>query len=554
MAKQFLTGLNLNKNELLNARIQNLSTPPSSPVSGQIYYDTDTNQLTVWNGTDWLALAAGGNVTEAINNAIDALDTDDIEEGVSNLYFTNQRALDATASAYDAAGAASTAQANAESYADSLATNYDAAGAASTAETNANSYTDTAINGLDTDDIEEGVTNLYYTESRAKTDAAELLTGATLTNITITGNGAGLTITAENGVADSTTDDLTEGTTNKYYADSLVDSHLSGGDGITYSTGTISADLYSGGGLNIQEGAIAIDRTTVDTWYDASGAASTVAGDLTTHISDTSTHGVTGDIVGTSDIQTLSNKTIDGALEFGVNGSQVADTAGALVLEASGDLSLESNSGDIILNADGSVYKGSATSTNEIVTQGKLDQYIGDATVNGSTGNTITDRIATAVSDLVDGAPALLDTLNELAAAINDDASFATTITTSIGEKVAKSGDTMTGALVLSGDPTLDLHAATKQYVDNEIADAITAAAPTTKYAVNNSALTATSGSVTWTVTHGLGTRDVTVQVFDAVSYDQVEVDVVRTSTSVVTLSWVSGDVSADSYRVVVVG
>ena len=36
---------------------------------------------------------------------------------------------------------------------------------------------------------------------------------------------------------------------------------------------------------------------------------------------------------------------------------------------------------------------------------------------------------ATAISDLVDGAPALLDTLNELAAAINDDSNFVTTIT-----------------------------------------------------------------------------------------------------------------------------
>ena len=36
---------------------------------------------------------------------------------------------------------------------------------------------------------------------------------------------------------------------------------------------------------------------------------------------------------------------------------------------------------------------------------------------------------ATAISGLVDGAPALLDTLNELAAAINDDENFVTTIT-----------------------------------------------------------------------------------------------------------------------------
>jgi hypothetical protein len=80
------------------------------------------------------------------------------------------------------------------------------------------------------------------------------------------------------------------------------------------------------------------------------------------------------------------------------------------------------------------------------------------------------------VSDLVNGAPELLDTLNELAAAINDDASFASTIGTSIGEKVAKSGDTMTGLLVLSADPSANLGAATKQYVDAAESDAVTSA------------------------------------------------------------------------------
>jgi hypothetical protein len=73
-----------------------------------------------------------------------------------------------------------------------------------------------AIDALTTSDIEEG-TNEYYTNTRAKTSAAELLTSATLTNITITGSGSGLTISAENGVADSDTDDLSEGTSNLYF-------------------------------------------------------------------------------------------------------------------------------------------------------------------------------------------------------------------------------------------------------------------------------------------------------------------------------------------------
>jgi hypothetical protein len=55
------------------------------------------------------------------------------------------------------------------------------------------------------------------------------LTGANLTNITITGTGAGLTITAENGVADSTTTDLAEGT-NLYFTDARARTAVDGTD------------------------------------------------------------------------------------------------------------------------------------------------------------------------------------------------------------------------------------------------------------------------------------------------------------------------------------
>jgi hypothetical protein len=89
-----------------------------------------------------------------------------------------------------------------------------------------NSAITVAVDALDTDDIEEGVSNLYHTSARAKTAAAELLTGATLTNIQITGNGSGLTITAENGVADSDTDDLDEGTSNLYFTNARAVSAL----------------------------------------------------------------------------------------------------------------------------------------------------------------------------------------------------------------------------------------------------------------------------------------------------------------------------------------
>ena len=49
--------------------------------------------------------------------------------------------------------------------------------------------------------------------------------------------------------------------------------------------------------------------------------------------------------------------------------------------------------------------------------------------------------VAAAVSGLVDAAPDALNTLNELAAALGDDANFATTISTSLGEKMVKASN-----------------------------------------------------------------------------------------------------------------
>jgi hypothetical protein len=56
-------------------------------------------------------------------------------------------------------------------------------------------------------------------------------------------------------------------------------------------------------------------------------------------------------------------------------------------------------------------------------------------------------QINTAVNALVASAPGALDTLNELAAALGNDSNFATTVTSSIAGKVAKSGDSMSGVL-----------------------------------------------------------------------------------------------------------
>lgn len=67
MAYRILNGLqitgatDLQKYELQNARIQNLASNPSAPAVGQLYYNTNDNEIRVYNGTSWVNI--GGDIT-----------------------------------------------------------------------------------------------------------------------------------------------------------------------------------------------------------------------------------------------------------------------------------------------------------------------------------------------------------------------------------------------------------------------------------------------------------------------------------------------------------
>ena len=61
-----------------------------------------------------------------------------------------------------------------------------------------------------------------------------------------------------------------------------------------------------------------------------------------------------------------------------------------------------------------------------------------------------TAYVTTAIANLVDSAPGTMNTLNEIAAALNDDANFNTTVTNAIAAKLPLAGGTLTGDLVIS--------------------------------------------------------------------------------------------------------
>ena len=98
------------------------------------------------------------------------------------------------------------------------------------------------------------------------------------------------------------------------------------------------------------------------------------------------------------------------------------------------------------------------TLTNKTLTSPVISSITntGTLTLPTTTGTVaLTSDITTAINNLVDGAPVALDTLNELAAAINDDASYASTITTALGLKAPLADPTFTGTVTIPNGSAL---------------------------------------------------------------------------------------------------
>ena len=587
MAKKFLTSLDLNKNQLLNAVIHSLSSAPSSPVAGQIYYNTGNSTLQYYSGSAWITLAQGGDLTTAINNAINALDTDDIEEGANNLYFTDQRALDATASAYDLAGAAATAEANAESYTDT---------AVSAALANAYTYTNTIVDGLTTDDIEEGSTNLYFTDARARTSISA-------GNTSIIYNSSTGAITANTAVL-ATQDNLTDAILDVYGTVSadILSASNSLVAAYTAADSTLSNNLTSA----YQAADNAVVSSLTQDFQDADNVVlSTLRGEIaaaaqgldvkesvrvatTANITLSGTQTIDGVSVVAGDRVLVKNQT--SAAENGI----YVVAAGAWSRAEDADEPAELNAGTFVFVEEGTTNadSGFVVSSNNPITIGtdamNWVQFSGTGQITAGdglikSGSTLavggtTDRI-TVNADSVDIAATYVGqssittlgtittgTWNGSTIDVAHGGTGATSLTS--GEYLVGNG---TGAIQsVSSIPGSDIsgdisgNAATVTgivAVENGGTGASTPAGAraaleaTTKYAENNTTLNPVSNTITWTVTHNINTTDVTVQMRDLGDGALVEADVVITNANTVTISWYSAStVSADAYRVVVVG
>jgi predicted secreted acid phosphatase len=243
-----------------------------------------------------------------------------------------------------------------------------------------------------------------------KTYAAELLTGANKTNIVITGDQNGLFITAENGVADSTTSDLLEGT-NLYFTNERAQDAvgLNVGLGLTYTDST---------------GEIKVNTSEIQ------ARVANVSDEEIGHL-----NGVTSSVQTQLDSKApLANPTFTGTVS-GINSAMVG----------LGNVNNTSDANKPVSTAQQTALNLKADLASPALT--------GVPTAPTASAGTNTTQVATtafvsgAVSDLVASAPGALNTLNELAVALGNDENFSTSVANSIATKAPIESPAFTGTV-----------------------------------------------------------------------------------------------------------
>jgi hypothetical protein len=213
----------------------------------------------------------------------------------------------------------------------------------------------------------------------------------------------------------SSTDGLSEGSTNKYFTDERAQ------DAIGNSVGT-------GLSYNDTTGAISVTANTYDAYGAASsaqsGAESTASGYVSTHANLTEAHGATGAVVGTTNTQTLTNKTLTSptlttpalgvATATSVNGTTIPSSKTLVVTtdkisvlastssaELAGVISDETGTGALVFANTPTLVTpniGAATGTSLVLS--------GDLTVNGTTTTINSTEITIDDKNIVLGAVA----------------------------------------------------------------------------------------------------------------------------------------------------
>jgi hypothetical protein len=268
---------------------------------------------------------------------------------------------------------------------------------------------------------------------------------------------------------------LTENQASEDYIVGIV-----GGTTLVTSVESTQMEVVAGE-LNIKSGV-----------FDASGAAAAAQAAAATDATTKANNAKSGAEATASADATSKANAAQAAAEATAS-SDATSKANAAVSTAAADATSKANAAqsaaisaaatDATTKANNAKSGAEATASADATAKANAAQAAAEATaaLDATAKADAAEAAAIAYTDaevalLVNGAPDLLNTLNELAEAIGENPNYAVDLAASVGEKVAKAGDTMTGALTLSGTPTSSLHATTKGYVDLEISTLDTAA------------------------------------------------------------------------------
>jgi len=294
-------------------------------------------------------------------------------------------------------------------------------------------------------------------------------------NVTLTDDGNGtITISAvEDDLSNNTTDNLSEGSSNQYFTDArvmtaleTVSGHVIPSANVTYDLGSTThmwRDVYVGPGslfvngkkvLSADTGEINV-TTDDDENLNISAGGSGSSGDVTIFSAGSTTQ-LNDNTINLGPALNTATVNVRGTLDV-VNKIEMGDldlTSGQIHQDSTnGNLTIKTNGTGKTVVDTSTLVVGTLDGNNQQITPtgitgtltgtvSSISNHDTDALSEGSTNLYFTNARADAraqlkVDALVDSAPGALDTLNELAAALGDDANFSTTVTNSIATKLA---------------------------------------------------------------------------------------------------------------------
>jgi len=508
MARKFLTSIDLNSNELIKAVVQNATSDPGTGKAGQIYYNTSDDVLKVYSGgaSAWLAVGSSEFVGDAVNDLLNAgdgiyLDYNDI---ANSLTITNTGVLSLTGTSNEVTVSASAGSVTL-GLPDSITVDVtgDLTGNADTATTLETARTISLGGSLSGSASFDGSSDVTITAGDLNGNASTATALETARTISLGGSLSGsasfdgtsdITISASM-VADSVA--LGTDTTGDYVAGATA------GNGIE-----VSGSGGEGSNLTITNtGVLSLTGTSNQVSVSAS------AGDITIGLPDNVT--IDGDL------------TVDGNLT--VSGSTTYLNTATLTVEDNKVLLNSSITGTPTTDAGIEVERGDLPNSELYWDESEKKWSVSDGSatyVLSLDGHT---HSASAITDFNDAVDSEID--NYL---VGSDS-----ISISSGSvDITLSGSGSVSFLTTTGGLSVDKSSLEAALVSDNF---------TKKYA------TTVGGASEFNIDHNLGTRDVTVQVYELSSYETVEVDVDRDTTNRVIIRTAAA-VSANSLRVVVIG